>query len=119
MADRLIDIVEEKAMNLTLPAGTMTWQGPKSFTTIDLIFMTPFLQDRLIHCMDRPEMNQSSDHIPISTKLLLGVESAPPGETKGLEINQHGKIETTGTRCAMYKITADNNRSRRVRGLDP
>ena len=77
MADRLIDIVEEKAMNLTLPAGTVTWQKPNSFSTIDLTFMIQFLQDRLIHCMDRPEMNQTSDHIPISTKLFLGVESVP------------------------------------------
>ena len=73
-ADQLLDIVEEFDLSLTLPKGTVTWEARNSFSTIDLVFMSEFLTERLEHCMSRPEMNQSSDHIPISTRILLGSE---------------------------------------------
>ena len=34
-----------------------------------------FLTERLIHCMSRPEHNQSSDHIPISFRISLESET--------------------------------------------
>ena len=59
---------------MTLPKGTVTWEAQNSFSTIDLVFRSEFLAERLEHCMSRPEINQSSDHIPISTRILLGSE---------------------------------------------
>lgn len=74
MADNLIDIVEAAHMDLTLPAGTITWEARKSSSTIDLIFMTENLQNKVEHCKINEELNQSFDHKPISTKLRLGTE---------------------------------------------
>ena len=73
-ADQLLNIVEEFDLSLTLPKGTVTWEARNSFSTIDLVFMSEFLAERLEHFMSRPEMIQSSDHIPISTRILLGSE---------------------------------------------
>lgn len=36
--------------------------------------MTERLEDCLVACDVRPEPDQSSDHLPVSTKLLLGTE---------------------------------------------
>ena len=36
--------------------------------------MSENLTERLEHCMSRPELNQSSDHIPISTRITLDSE---------------------------------------------
>ena len=73
-ADQLLDVIEEANLSLTLPKGTITWEARQSFSTIDLVFMSDDLVARLEHCMSRPELNQSSDHIPISTRITLNSE---------------------------------------------
>ena len=72
MSDYLIDIATEANLQLTLPRGTITWEARNSTSTIDLIFMTTKLTNKIEHCKIRNELDQSSDHKPISTKLLLG-----------------------------------------------
>ena len=42
--------------------------------------MSEFLANRLEHCKSRPELDQSSDHIPISTRIYL--KSEPQKSTK-------------------------------------
>lgn len=74
-ADQLLDIVGTMNMELTLPPGTITWEARQSSSTIDLVFLSAGLVSKLKHCMTRPEMGQSSDHIPVSTKLLLQCEA--------------------------------------------
>ena len=76
-ADALLEAVQSADMNLTLPRGTVTWEARNSYSTIDLVFMTENLSERLEHCKVRPEMDQSSDHIPISTKLRFATEPVP------------------------------------------
>ena len=66
-ADQLLDIIDEFNLSLTLPKGTVTWEARNTFSTIDLVFMSEYLVERLEHCMTRPELNQSADHVPIST----------------------------------------------------
>ena len=44
---------------------------------IDLVFMSEYLVVRLEHCMSRLELNQSSNHVPIPTRILLGSEPQP------------------------------------------
>ena len=73
-ADQLLNIIEESSLSLTLPKGTITWEARQSFSTIDLVFMSENLTERLEHCMSRPELNQSSAHIPISTRITLDSE---------------------------------------------
>jgi exonuclease III len=77
-ADELLDIVEKHDLTLTLPKGSITWENSRAASTIDLTFMTSHLADRLEHCMTRPDLSQSSDHIPISTRILCGTEPDLP-----------------------------------------
>ena len=56
----------------------MTWEARGSFSTIDLVFMSEYLAEKIEHCKTRPDLNQSSDHIPISTRILLGYEIPTP-----------------------------------------
>lgn len=64
-------------MELTLPPGTITWEARQSYSTINLVFLSSRLVPLLEHCKTRPEIGQSSDHIPVSTKLLLPYEATP------------------------------------------
>lgn len=73
-ADALLDLIDDFDLSLTLPAGTITWKARGSTSTIDLVFMTRGLVDRLVQCGAAPELNQSSDHIPVVTCLTLESE---------------------------------------------
>ena len=80
IADQLLEIIDDKNLSLTLPKGTVTWKAKDSFSTIDLVFMSEYLVERLKHYKSKPELNQSSDHIPISTRIFL--ESEPQVNVK-------------------------------------
>lgn len=74
--DQLFDVVTQAHMQLTLSQKIITWEARRSQNTINLIFLTNHLNDSIIHCMTRSNMNQFSDHISISTVLTLEVENA-------------------------------------------
>ncbi len=69
--DQLLDVVYQTQLRLTLSSSTITWKTRNSCNIIDLIFMFEELQKRLIHCMIRSKLNQSSNHISISIKIML------------------------------------------------
>ena len=75
-ADTLIDVIDSAELSLTLLRGSITWEARGSQSIIDLIFMSETMASRLVHCMTRADMGQSSDHIPVSTRLCLGSEPA-------------------------------------------
>ena len=91
-ADQLLNIIEESSLSLTLPKGTITWEARQSFSTIDLVFMSENLTERLEHCMSRPELNQSSDHIPISTRITLDSEPQTIIERRAWKLLNIGKF---------------------------
>ena len=74
MIDFLINITIESDLQLTLPREAITWEARNSVTTIDLIFMSTNLINKIEHCKIREKLNQSSDHKSISIKLLLKTE---------------------------------------------
>lgn len=74
-ADQLLDIIKEVDFKLALPPDTITWEARQSCSTIDLVFLSARLIAKLEHCKTRLKMEQSSDHIPILTKLLLQCET--------------------------------------------
>ena len=80
MADQLLEIINDKNLSLTLLKGTVTWEARDSFSTIDLVFMSEYLAERLEHCKSKPELNQSLNHISISTHIFL--ESKPQVNVK-------------------------------------
>ena len=52
-------------MTLLLPKNTVTWQTAGMESTIDLIFITHQLTDRLQRCNTAPELQLGSDHLPV------------------------------------------------------
>ena len=95
-SEQLLDIIESKNLSLTLPRGTVTWEARNSFSTIDLVFMTEDLVERLEHCITVPELNQDSDHVPISTRLRLTCEPLTPPRRRAwklLDMNKLREVE--------------------------
>lgn len=77
MADTLLNLAAEHELDQTLPAGTVTWARGRLSSTIDLVFMSEKLKDSLVRCDVAPELDQSSDHVPVVTRLLLETEKIP------------------------------------------
>jgi hypothetical protein len=72
--DQLLNVVQQTQFRFILLSNIIIWKTRQSQNTIDLIFMTKKLQEKLIHCMTRSKMNQSSNHISIFTKLMIIVK---------------------------------------------
>jgi hypothetical protein len=72
--DQLIDLLVNKHINLCLSQKIVTWKAKNSRNIIDLIFMTKRLQASITHCESRRDLNQSSNHISISTIFTLKIE---------------------------------------------
>jgi exonuclease III len=70
-ADILIDIARNASLDLATECGTITWQARGVYSTIDLSFLSQNIKERLIKCIPRLDMAQSSDHLPIETSLDL------------------------------------------------
>ena len=49
-ADRIIDLIDELALNSLLPRGTKTWHGGGYDTTIDLVLASAELADSVVKC---------------------------------------------------------------------
>lgn len=54
--------------------------------------MTEFLVERLEHCKAREDIGQSSDHIPISTRLYLGSEILPSIKRRAYKLLDMDKL---------------------------
>ena len=92
-ADQLLDLIEEYDLSLMIPQETVTWEAHNIYSTIDLVFMFKSLAERFEHCKSRPEMNQSSDHIPISTKLQLISETLPEVKRRAFKLLDMDKLK--------------------------
>ena len=92
-ADTLIEITEQNGMELMLPQGTITWERGASRSTIDLVFACETLAPRLLHCKVRRELDQSSDHLPISTTFFWNVTNTESNLARNWEKADKGKIK--------------------------
>ncbi|KAJ5212868.1 hypothetical protein N7449_000037 [Penicillium cf. viridicatum] len=79
-SDRLIELCDEADLDLWLEPGTITRDQNGEQTTIDLLFGTPALTERLVVCELALDCHADSDHLPI--RALLDVDTAPIVETK-------------------------------------
>ena len=70
-ADILLEIVRNASLELVTKCGAATWRSRGTYSTIDLAFISQTLGERLIRCVTRLDIAQSSDHIPIETSLDL------------------------------------------------
>jgi len=73
MADDLLCIVNEADLQLLTPPGTITWEARNQSTTVDLIFSSASLEQKVISCCVDKNLESGSDHHPISTQFSLEV----------------------------------------------
>jgi len=71
LSNELIKMTTNIGASLALPRGTITRDYQGSQTTIDLVFTTDGIMNRLIRCGIDEEMENSSDHLPIQTIIDL------------------------------------------------
>ncbi|KAL3251841.1 hypothetical protein ABHI18_010431 [Aspergillus niger] len=68
-AEEALQIIEEYQLGLLYEPGTTTFRVRDTKTTIDLSLATPSLQDSLIRCRPRDDLDHNSDHIPLEIVL--------------------------------------------------
>src|SRR5436190_4314811 len=71
MVDELLHIVNEADLQLLTPPGTITWEDRGQSSTVDLIFSTAGLEQRVVSCCVDSSLENGSDHHPISTQFSL------------------------------------------------
>jgi hypothetical protein len=74
-ADKLIELCDETDLDLWLEPGTVTRDQNGEQTTIDLVFGTPDLTERLVVCELAFDCHADSDHLPI--RVLLDINTEP------------------------------------------
>ncbi|KAI0998166.1 hypothetical protein K3495_g10025 [Podosphaera aphanis] len=65
-------------MELILPKGTITWKNRGFLSTLDLVFLSKESVNTVLECSPADELEASSDHIPLCTKLRI----EPAGQTE-------------------------------------
>lgn len=91
--DQLLDIIGAANMELIFSPGTVIWKARQSSSTIDLVFLSAKLVPKLEHCKTRLEIGQSSNHISISTKLLLLCEASVYQQCRAWKIKDTEKFK--------------------------
>ena len=79
-SDKLIELCDEADLDMWLEPGTITRDQNGERTTIDLLFGTPALIERLVVYKLALDCYADSDHLPI--RALLEVDTVPVVETK-------------------------------------
>lgn len=74
-ANEFLNLIKEHDLSLTLSREFITWETRNIFNIIDLTFMTSYLIEKIEHCMIRSNIRQSSNHISISTRILLEMKT--------------------------------------------
>ena len=83
LAETLLQATEEKGLSLLLPQGLITrdlivnegtQQERRQQTTVDLIFGSQTIAQRVITCDVRRDLGTGSDHLPIETRIALQTE---------------------------------------------
>ncbi len=113
LSNDLIEMITNVGASLTLPRGTITRDYQESQTTIDLIFTTDGIMNRLIRCKINEEMENSSDHLPVQTIIDLRAceEPARKPRRNWKAMNEEKFINTL--REQMPKPLSDHEAGRR------
>ena len=70
LTDNLIEMIQEKEIKLAFSVEAVTWEARHTSSMIDLIFISETLSNSILHCKSASALEQSSDHISISTEIL-------------------------------------------------
>jgi exonuclease III len=93
-SDELIWIMELHNMELVLPQGTPTYTENCS-TTIDLVFTSASLKDRVLQCGIDETVSVFSDHEPIATELYLEIPQAAPDRRRNWKTMDEERLITS------------------------
>src|SRR5262249_47510208 len=66
-ADHVIELATYLGLTLLSPLGQVTY--PNAYTTIDLVWGTKGVEDKLVKCQIATKRDFGSDHLPIETIL--------------------------------------------------
>ena len=70
LTDNLIEMIQKKKIRLAFSVETVTWEARHTSSMIDLVFISETLSNSILHCKSALALEQSSDHISISTEIL-------------------------------------------------
>ncbi|EED18994.1 reverse transcriptase, putative [Talaromyces stipitatus ATCC 10500] len=77
-ATELINLMDEHGLEQLLPPGTITYERVNAKSTIDLVWASHNLANRVVSCDTKPEWWYGADHVPISTQFDLTAIRVPP-----------------------------------------
>ena len=91
--------MRDAGLELALPPGTITREvqrgETREETTIDLVWMSSQLLEKLVQCRIAREIEQSSDHLPIATWVEIGdaIEAHKNRERRAWKKTDWGKFD--------------------------
>ncbi|EED11577.1 reverse transcriptase, putative [Talaromyces stipitatus ATCC 10500] len=77
-ATELIDLMDEHRLEQLLPPGTITYERANAKSTIDLVWASHNLANRVVNCDTKREWWYGADHVPILTQFDLTAVRVPP-----------------------------------------
>ena len=77
-ADDLIRATEVAGLSLATEAGMETWAKGTSTSTLDLVFTSPWITDRLLQSQRQDRWHTGSDHFPIAMEVDVEAPKGPP-----------------------------------------
>ena len=90
----LANIIEEYALTLTVPRGTITFTEKNAKTAIDLCMVTTGLEDRIVSSGIETNLDHDSDHLPITTILNLVTSQTEKKRTRRWKTTEAEKFKT-------------------------
>ncbi len=81
-AKKLIMLTEKAHLKQVLPPGTVTWPRHESKNTLDLVFLSPLLQESLLECRKSTLSDSHSNHELIRTVISLSTIEAKPHQIR-------------------------------------
>lgn len=81
-SDELLHIIDQFSLIQHLPQGTTTYISPHgSESTLDLLFTTFGLKERIFFCNVREDLDHDSDYFPIETIIDISIKQTGPRQT--------------------------------------
>ena len=85
-AEHLLHATTGLNLTLTTPVGDPTWKRGKRESVIDLTFVSPYIERKLIQCGTQPDWAITADHIPILIR--IDTTTQPPAESKRFNLKK-------------------------------
>jgi len=107
MADRLLELMGTKEMEIGLPGESVTWKSRGLQSAIDLVFVTKGAHNAMTSCLVRDDLHLGSDHWPIMTELEWSWEGAVPRARRAWKKTEDKAVReeiTKGAKALSYAL---------------